>query len=164
MALAAGEGHSCSSLSQQQAGLCSGVRVKQHFLITQGLCWARMGLEGGMDGRSRDSTNLINQVRNQPCKNPSRLAATSSRPPRARLVLSGTPPPSLVSPCIQEQPGAVGEVGCNGGHRASGSRDRVSVTPSEHRSQLRPRSPSPVHPQPRTPAEHPPAAAALPPL
>lgn len=63
-----GEGHSCSSW--HQAGLCSGVRVKQHFLITQGLCWAWMGLEQGMDGRSRGSANLINQVRNQPYNNP----------------------------------------------------------------------------------------------
>lgn len=109
-ASAAGEGHSCSSLSQHRAGLCSRVRVKRRFLITQGLCWAWMGLEGGMDGRSRDSTNLINQVRNQPCKNPNRLAATSSCPPRARLVLSGNSPPSLVPPlpsCIRERPSTV---------------------------------------------------------
>lgn len=67
-ASAAGEGHSCSFW--HQAGLCSGVRVKLHFLITQGLCCAWMGLEQGMDGRSRGSDNLINQVRNQPYNNP----------------------------------------------------------------------------------------------
>ena len=107
--VAAGDGHSCSSRSRRRAGLCSGVRVKQFFLITQGLCWARMALElGGMDGRSRDSANLINQVRNQPCKNPSRLAAASPHPPGARLVLSGSPKPGLVLPlpsCLPEQPG-----------------------------------------------------------
>lgn len=61
--------------SQLWTGLCSGVRVKQRFLITQGLCWAWMGSEWGLDGRSRGSANLINQV---PSQTQSRPAATSS--------------------------------------------------------------------------------------
>lgn len=100
-----------------------------------------------MDGRSRDSANLINQVRNQPCK--------KSKPSHCNLVppSQGTagpewepPQPSLASLLRPRAAGRGGEVGCDGGHRASGSRDQVSVTPSEHRGRLRPHSLSPVHP------------------
>lgn len=79
--------------------------------ITQGLCWAWMGL-GGDGWEEAGFRNLINQVRNQPCENP-----TSCCPPRAQLVLGGIPPPSLapyLPSCIREQPGrwdaAVGTV------------------------------------------------------
>lgn len=84
------------AVSRLWTGLCSGLRVKRRFPITRGLCRARMGSERGLDGRSRGSANLINQVPNQPGQAQSRLLPSSCR---------GEPP---ASPRIQEQPGAVG--------------------------------------------------------
>lgn len=75
------------ALYQHQAGLCSGVREKHRSPSpTHSLGRAQMGPEGGgeqggKDGRSRDFTNPINQVRNQPCKTHNTDGRRAGNPP-----------------------------------------------------------------------------------
>ncbi|XP_003209929.2 uncharacterized protein C16orf74 homolog [Meleagris gallopavo] len=74
------------ALYQHQAGLYSGVREKHRSPSpTHSLGRARMGLEGGeqggKDGRSRDFTDPINQVRNQPCKTHNTDGSRAGNPP-----------------------------------------------------------------------------------
>lgn len=93
------------------AALCSGVRVKQRFLIPQGLCRARPGSERGLDGE-------------EPLTSLARSPINLAKPKAGRLPPpAGTPVPAPGTP----EPPAALEVGCDRGHRPSGQ--RVSATP-----------------------------------